>query len=70
MPLTFNDWSRGCYIDMPERVCSRGEGDTHCDEDNCPRYDEFTADVEADAYDSYMDAKLHEGLDKESSLGS
>ena len=66
--MTFEEWSGPCEHKSKDddkfclgqhpiyvRVCSRN---------NCPRIDEFTADLEAAEYDTYLEDKLQREQEK------
>ena len=63
--MTFEDWSKDCeHKDSTDVYCFMLE-EGYCAEDNCPRYDEYIADLEAHQYDSYLEHQLHRRLDRD-----
>ena len=64
--MTFNDWSAPCrHRDSEESDCYYFARDViNCAENNCPRYDEYCADVEADAYEAHLLDKMQDRMDR------
>lgn len=61
--MIFEDWSKDC--DCLDGIYCRGDRCTYeCDEDNCPRYDEFTADLEAHEYSVHLEHRMEQKMEK------
>jgi hypothetical protein len=69
--LTFEDWANGCggLVDNNCESIPLECETMKCSEANCPRLDEYTADVEADAYESHLLDKGDDARDREISQG-
>ena len=66
--MDFESWSKDCeYIDHPEEGCCLINAGL-CSEEECPKSEEYTADLEAHEYQSFLESKLDKRREKEVGL--